>query len=67
MTGKTAMLTLNITFREEGHKELVVSSDKDWSIDRESAYLIVAAVDGSRHIIPLDVIHHLHIVGKADR
>jgi hypothetical protein len=59
------MLTLHFEFRDDAEKDVVVNADKDWSVDRETGYVIAQSVDGSRYIVPLDAINYMHIVGKS--
>jgi hypothetical protein len=47
------MLTLHFAFRDDAEKDVVVNADKNWSVDRETGYVIA----------PLDAINCMHIVG----
>mgnify|MGYP001005824025 CR=1 FL=1 len=57
------MLIFEIDFSDGSSEAIPISSDKDWSVDSESGYLIIERVDGARIIAPLVNI----IVAKVTR
>lgn len=57
------MLIFEIDFSDGSSEAIPILSDKDWSVDSESGYLIIERVDGARIIAPLVNI----IVAKVTR
>jgi hypothetical protein len=57
------MLIFEIDFSDGSSEAIPIASDKDWSVDSESGYLIIERVDGARIIAPLVNI----IVAKVTR
>lgn len=47
------MLIFEIDFSDGSTETIPITSDKDWSVDSDSGYLIVERVDGARIIAPL--------------
>ena len=57
------MLIFEIDFSDGSSEAIPIPSDKDWSVDSESGYLIIEGVDGARIIAP----HINIIVAKVTR